>query len=134
MKNYRKVIEQIAAAGLDAYPCKDPQGVTLLVNKQKKRIYICSYVADMTPSLLSIGPILLNPENGQPRNMGSEYGIFINENDKTAQTHFRGFMESVIADIEETHRGDPILPLFEAKETTKEYIGQVAQRLGYQLE
>lgn len=134
MKNYRKVIEQIAAAGLDAYPCKDPQWVALLVNKQKKRIYICSYAADMTPSLLSIGPVLLNPENGQPRNMGSEYGVFINEDDKSAQTHFRGFMESVIADIEETHRGDPILPLFEAKETTKEYIGQVAQRFGYQLE
>ena len=134
MKNYRKVIEQIAAAGLDAYPCRDPQGVTLLVNKQKKRIYICSYAADMTPSLLSIGPVLLNPENGQPRNIGSEYGVFINEDDETAQTHFRGFMESVIADIEEMHRKDPVLPLFKAKETTKEYIGQVAQRLGYQLE
>lgn len=134
MKNYRKVIEQIAAAGLDAYPCRDPQGATLLVNKQKKRIYICFYVTDATPSLLSIGPVLLNPENGQPRNIGSEYGVFINEDDKSAQTHFRGFMESVIADIEETHRGDPILPLFEAKETTKEYIGQVAQRFGYQLE
>lgn len=33
MKDYRKFIEQIAAAGLDAYSCKDPQGVTLLVNK-----------------------------------------------------------------------------------------------------
>lgn len=100
MKNYRKVIEQIAAAGLDVYSCRDPQGVTLLVNKQKKRIYICSYAADVTPSLLSIGPVLLNPESKQPRNMGSEYGVFINEDDETAQTHFRGFMESVIADIE----------------------------------
>lgn len=134
MKNYRNIIEQIVAAGLDAYPCRDPQGATLLVNKQKKRIYICFYATDTIPSLLSIGPVLLNPENGQPRDMGSEYGIFINENDKTAQAHFRGFMKSVIADIEEMHRKDPVLPLFEAKETTKEYIGQVAQRLGYQLE
>lgn len=57
----------------------------------------------MTPSLLSIGPVLLNPQSKQPRNMGSEYGVFINEDDETAQAHFRGFMESVIADIEETH-------------------------------
>ena len=135
MKNYQEIIKQFVAAGLDAYPCEETSWsrVTFLADKQTKRLYVCSYVTDVIPSLLSIGPVLLNPENGQPRYAGSEYGIFVNEKTETGQAHFRSFIESVMADTEKTHKDDPAFPLYEAKEATKECVAQIARQLGYRV-
>lgn len=135
MKTYQKIIEQFVAAGLDTYLCEETSwsNVTFLVDKQTKRLYVCSHVTDVIPSLISIGPVLLNSENGQPRYMGSEYGIFVNEKAETTQAHLRSFIESVIADIEKTHKDDPAFPLYEAKEATKECVAQIARQLGYRV-